>query len=43
MQNFKCNLFNFPNLGCTSAIEVNFMAFGLHKISRPQGGYSSWN
>ena len=38
MINFKSNLFNFPNLGCTSAIEMNIMAFGLHKISRQQGG-----
>ncbi len=25
---------NFPKLGCISAIEVNFMAFDLHKFSR---------
>ncbi len=25
---------NFSKLGGTSAIEVNFMAFGLHKFSR---------
>jgi hypothetical protein len=32
-------LFNFDKLGGTSAIEVNFMAFGLLKFSRAQHGH----
>ena len=39
--NFIINLYNFDNLGGTSANRTSSFAFGLHKISRPQGRLTS--